>query len=232
VVTAHARSRSAKPLGLTPIRHDTTATLIARKLRDAIAAGQFVPGEQLLETSLAQSLGVSRGPLREAMQRLTQEGLLVSHRNRGLFVMDLDQNTVRDIYLARTAVERAAIEHLIESGRNGEAVALIELAGRMEQYRADPSSDEVSQLDLGFHEKLVELSGSPQLARMHHTLLTQVRMCLTHMQATYDSIDHRVEEHQKLAEAIIAGTAEHAAKLLRAHMDDGMHRLLEESPPG
>lgn len=226
-----ARDHVDKPLGLTPLQQDSTPTLIARQLRDAIAGGQFAPGQQLLESSLARSLGVSRGPLREAMQRLTQEGLLISHRNRGLFVMDLDESTVQDTYLARGAVERAAIEYLIESGRNGEAVVLVELVERMEQYRSDPSRDEVTLLDVEFHEKLVELCGSSQLQRMHRTLLTQVRMCLTNMRTTYDSIDQRMDEHRTLAEAIIAGETERAVKLLREHMNDGMRRLLGEDSP-
>lgn len=223
-----ARNSADKVLELAPLQQDSTPTLIARQLREAIAGGQFAPGQQLLETSLAQSLGVSRGPLREAMQRLTQEGLLISHRNRGLFVMDLDESTVRDTYLARGAVERAAIEHLIASGRNDEAVVLLQLVERMEQYRSDPSRDEVSDLDLEFHEKVVELSGSAQLQRMHRTLVTQVRMCLTNMRTTYDSIDQRMDEHRTLAEAIIAGDTERAVTLLRGHMDDGMRRLLGE----
>ena len=214
------------PLDLAPIQQDTTPTLIARQLRDAIATGRFMPGQQLLETSLAQSLGVSRGPLREAMQRLTQEGLLISHRNRGLFVMELDESTVRDTYLARAAVEQAAVEHLIATGRHSEAVALRDFAEQMSEYRSDPSGEEVTALDIGFHEKLVELSGSPQLQRMHQTLLTQVRMCLTNMRTTYDSIDDRVEEHRALAAAIIEGNAERAVSQLRAHMEDGMNRLL------
>jgi DNA-binding GntR family transcriptional regulator len=215
------------PLDLAPIQQDSTPTIIARQLRDAIGTGRFAPGEQLLETSVAQSLGVSRGPLREAMQRLTQEGLLISHRNRGLFVMDLDESTVRDTYLARAAVERAAIEHLIDSGHNDRATALVDLATRMEQFRTDPSSDQVSVLDLRFHEKLVELSGSPQLQRMHQTLLTHMRMCLSNMRATYDSIDDRVEEHRALAAAIVSGDSERAVSLLRDHMDDGLTRLLD-----
>jgi DNA-binding GntR family transcriptional regulator len=215
-----------KPLRLARLQQDSTPTLIARQLREAIATGQVAPGEQLLETSLAQSLGVSRGPLREATQRLTQEGLLISHWHRGLFVMDLDEAAVRDTYLARTAVERAAIEHLVSSDRNGSAEILIALAERMAQFGSDPSSDEVSLLDLRFHEKLVELSASPQLQRMHRTLLTRVRMCLANMQASYDSTDQRVNEHRSLAEAIIAGDTERAVKLLRDHMDDGMRRLL------
>lgn len=219
--------RPSEPVVLTPIRQETTPTLIARQLREAIATGQLAPGQQMLEASLAQSLGVSRGPLREAMQRLMQEGLLISHRNRGLFVIDFDESTIRDTYLARAAVERAAIEHLIDSGRNTEAVALIEIVNEMERYRDDPSSNEVSLLDIGFHEKLVELSGSAQLKRMHRTLLTQVRMCLTNMQRTYSSIDGRVIEHREMAEAIVAGETDRAVHLLMEHMTDGMKRLLQ-----
>jgi DNA-binding GntR family transcriptional regulator len=231
-VAAKRSPDGGKPLQLAPLQQASTPTLIAQQLREAIATGEFAPGQQLLETSLAQALGVSRGPLREAMQRLTQEGLLISHRNRGLFVTDLDEAAVRDTYLARGAVERAALEHLIESGRNAAAEVLIEIAGRMEQHRDDPSSDELSLLDLAFHEKLVELSGSPELQRMHRTLLTRMRMCLTTMQATYDSVDERMAEHRILAEAIIGGDVERATKLLREHMDDGMRRLLAAAAAG
>ncbi|MFT4010740.1 MAG: GntR family transcriptional regulator [Nocardioidaceae bacterium] len=223
-----ARSGSKKPLGLTPIQQDTTPTLIARQLREAIASRQFAPGEQLLEAPLAKILGVSRGPLREAMQRLTQEGLIVSQRNRGLFVMELDESTVRDAYLARGAVERAAIEQIIVTGRQAEAAKLMEFVDAMEQHRGDPSSEELSQLDLLFHERLVELSDSPHLQRMHRTLLMEVRICLTNMQATYTTIDDRVAEHGNLAKAILAGDVEHATALLRDHMNDGMKRLLAD----
>jgi DNA-binding GntR family transcriptional regulator len=222
-----AQGHVGKPLDLSPLQQDTTPTLIAGQLREAIATGQFAPGQQLLETSLARSLGVSRGPLREAMQRLTQEGLLHSRRNRGLSVMDLDESTIRDIYLARGAIERAAIEHLIGTGRNRDAAVLVELADRMRQYQGDPSGEDISLLDLDFHEKLVELSGSPHLQGMHRTLLTEVRMCLTNMQATYGSIDHRVHEHRTLAEAITAGDTDDATSLLLEHMNDGMRRLLD-----
>ncbi|MFT4135480.1 GntR family transcriptional regulator [Microbacterium sp.] len=215
-----------KPIVLQAIQQDTTPTLIARQLRRAIATGQLAPGEQLMEAALARSLGVSRAPLREALQRLTQEGLLIGHRNRGVRVMELDEDTVRDIYLARGAVERAAIEQIGLAGRAAEAIVLSELFDGVDEEGQDPSSQEISELDMSFHEKLVELSGSPRLQRMHRTLLTQVRMCLTHMQATYESIDHRVNEHRALAEAIIAGDTDRAVALLRAHMDDGMNRLL------
>jgi len=218
---------SGTPNLLTPIQQDSTPTLIARQLREAIALGHFVPGQQLQEAALAGSLGVGRAPLREAMQRLTQEGLLVSHRNRGLFVIELDDAVIRDTYLARGAVERASIENLIGGGRQATAVELLTYVEQMEMYRGDPSSAELSTLDMSFHERMVELSGSPQLLRMHRTLLIQVRMCLTHMEATYTSIDDRVVEHRNLVEAIVSGDAARAVELLAEHMQDGLTRLLE-----
>ena len=99
---------------LTPVVQETTPALIARQLRRAIGQGELAPGEQLNEAELSRHLGVSRGPLREAMQRLTQEGLLVSIRNRGVFVIEVTDDDVRDMYLARAAVERAAAARVIQ----------------------------------------------------------------------------------------------------------------------
>ncbi len=219
------------PLGsgpeMVPIVQDSMSTLIARQLRDAIARGEFTPGQQLLETQLALRLGVSRGPLREAMQRLSQEGLLDSFRNRGVFVMQLDDAAIADMFLARTAIERAALGQLIATGRHRQATVLGDLADAMDDYRETPSSPEVSQLDMQFHETLVALSESPRLQRMHAAMITQVRMCLTQMQHTYDSVEPRLKEHRLLAEAIAAGDAELADRRLLEHMRDGVRRLRE-----
>lgn len=211
---------------LTPIPRDSTPSIIARRLRDAVAKGEFQPGQQLTEAALAASFGVSRGPLREAMQRLTQEGLLVSHRNRGLFVMELDEPTIRDIYLARAAIERTAVRRAVELGAGSAAEALVSVVEAMRSYEDRPTDPEVSALDMEFHEQLVALSRSPRLILMHGTLLTQVRLCLAWMQGTYDSVDYRVAEHADIARAIVAGDADLADRLLCAHMEDGLRRVL------
>ena len=97
-----------------PLAQESTPSIIADKLRQAIRHGQLTPGAQLGEAELARSFGVSRGPVREAMQRLTQEGLLVPIRNRGLFVIDMTADDIRDMYLAREAVERAAARKILD----------------------------------------------------------------------------------------------------------------------
>lgn len=211
---------------LDPIVQDSTPSIIARRLREAVATGQFQPGQQLQEASLAARLGVSRGPLREAMQRLTQEGLLVSHRNRGLFVMELNEATIRDIYLARGAVERTAVRTIVGSGWGGDAAGLLDVVDAMRAFEGDPTNPEVSSLDMKFHETLVALSRSPRLMLMHGTLLTQVRLCMAWMQGSYDTIEYRVTEHSGIARAILADDADLADRLLVEHMDDGLRRVL------
>lgn len=85
------------------------------------------------EAELAKELGVSRGPLREAMQRLTQEGLLISIRNRGLFVITMTEAEVRDMYVARTAVERAASEVILQKDGKLIAARLLEIVKAMDK---------------------------------------------------------------------------------------------------
>ncbi len=211
---------------LDPVVQESTPAIIARKIRDAIARGDFVPGVQLAEAELAKELGVSRGPLREAMQRLTQEGLLVSHRNRGLFVVSMDQDDFRDIYLARSAVEAAAITLITRTDPEGNAAKLMEAVREMEKAAATPDGEAITEADMRFHALLVQLSGSPRLKKMHDTLLTETQMCLNALKSTYATADNRIAEHRGIAEAISLGDADLAHKLMSEHMDDALMRLI------
>lgn len=206
-----------------PLAQESTPSIIADKLRKAIGHGEFRPGAQIVEADLARKLGVSRGPLREGMQRLTQEGLLVSIRNRGLFVIDMTPVDIRDMYLAREAIERAAAREILLDGDYETAgSALLAIVDRM-AAAGDPAA--VGELDIEFHELLVRLAGSPRLSRMHQTSIIETRMCIRALEGTYTARDARAVEHQTLAVAIRSGDAELADELLIAHMDDAIQRL-------
>ena len=206
-----------------PLAQESTPSIIADKLRKAIGHGELKPGAQLGEADLARKLGVSRGPLREGMQRLTQEGLLVSIRNRGLFVTDMTPEDVRDMYLAREAVERAAARRIIDGDYNAAGEELLAIVEQMAAAEGDPAA--VGELDIAFHERLVKLAGSPRLSRMHQTSITETRMCIHALEETYAVSDVRVGEHKALAEAIRAGDPLLADDLLMAHMEDAITRL-------
>ena len=208
-----------------PLVRESTPSIIADKLRQAIAHGELKPGAQLGEAELARKLGVSRGPLREGMQRLTQEGLLVAIRNRGLFVIDMTPDDVRDMYIAREAIERAAARKILDGDH---AAAGKELLRIVDQMAEAETPAEVSELDIAFHERLLQLARSPRLSRMHQTFITETRMCIHALDESYAKSEVRDKEHRALANAIRKGNRELTDRLLSAHMDDAVNRLTDE----
>lgn len=217
---------------LEPVARRSTVEMVSDELRTAIRYGSLEPGAQLGEAELAARLGVSRGPLREAMQRLVQEGLLRSEPHRGLFVVELDEDDVRDVYLARLAIERAACQLIMRHNRDAAAVALT--AALRDLVKAAKRRDKVaiSDADQAFHEVLVRSSGSPRLARMADTLLVETRMCLHALQEHYPEPTELVEEHRALVDAIAQADEPRLLRLIEEHMTDSINRLGTADNPG
>lgn len=214
-------------LTLQPVVQHSTPMVIAARVRGAIARGEFPPGAQLYETELARQLGVSRGPLREGLQRLTQEGLLVSVRHRGLFVVELTPENVRDMYLAREAIERCAIAVLTERDPIGTADALQEVLDVMALAADRLDARGLAEADIRFHEVLVDRTGSERLARVHGTQATEARICIQALGSSHDDGVVRLEEHQRIADAIRSADAALAQDLLARHMADAVAELTD-----
>lgn len=215
-----ARTRSFEP-----VHQESTAALIARQLRDAIMHGRLAPGAQLSEADLSAQFGVSRGPLREAMQRLVQEGLLRSERNRGLFVIELAEDDVRDIYAARLAIESAAAMMVLRAGDPAALAQLRSACAAMTKAAKKKDMVGLSDADLRFHEVLVTQSGSPRLIRMHETLIVETRMCMTALQDKYRMPADVVLEHAAIVDAIEAKDEALALRKIDEHMQDALTRL-------
>jgi DNA-binding GntR family transcriptional regulator len=130
------------------VDQQSTPSIIADKLRQAIAHRELEPGSQLGEADLARRFGVSRGPIREGIARLAQEGLVVAIRNRGVFVIDMTPAEVRDMYLAREAVERTAAREILQGDYAAVGDGLLTIVDEMESA-VEP--DELSEADIRFH---------------------------------------------------------------------------------
>ena len=212
--------------GIEPVDRESTAGIIADKLRAAIMSGTLEPGTQLGEAELAGQLEVSRGPLREAMQRLVQEGLLRSERHRGLFVIELDEAGILDVYRVRQVIEHAAAQLMLERADIDDiADRLAAVHDRMYRAASDDDRRALSEADLDFHEAFVAESGSLRLVRMTRTLLVETRMCISAMAEAYEFPDVVVDEHGAMVEAVRAMDHERLLALLDAHMDDALRRL-------
>jgi DNA-binding GntR family transcriptional regulator len=216
---------------LEPVARQSTAELIAEQLRSAIMYGTLAPGTQLGESDLAARFEVSRGPLREAMQRLVQEGLLRGERHRGLFVIDLSGADVQDVYVARLAIERMACQ-LIMAGNRGEAVVrLSEALSTLVVAAEGGDRNAMSDADQAFHQTLVSCSGNTRLERMAQTLLVETRMCLTALQRHYPRPEELVSEHRALVNAISDGDEQLLMTLIESHMLDSINRLVPPATP-
>jgi DNA-binding GntR family transcriptional regulator len=212
---------------LEPVERRSTPALVADQLRRAIMRGTFPPGTQLGEVELAGRLGVSRGPLREAMQRLVAEGLLRSERHRGIFVRDLDEADVRDVYTVRLAVEQAAGRLILAGGNASLAVTLLGEALRVvEEAAATGDPVALADADQAFHATLVAASDSPRLRRMADGLLVETRMCLTALQDTAPPPGELVTEHRQLLDAVRSGDPVRLAAVLEEHMASAVDRIV------
>lgn len=213
---------------LAPVVQESTPSLVASQVREAIALGHIAPGSQLHESALAKQLGVSRGPLREGLQRLTQEGLLVSHRNRGLFLIELSPENIRDMYLAREGIERTAAAQVHRLDPDPVRSELLVAVEQMDRSARSGDVVAVSEADVRFHEAMVAGAQSPRLRRMHETVLTETRMCIRALEPTYADPQTRVAEHRAIAESFTAGGADRTDELLADHMADALERLIAQ----
>src|SRR4029453_5893155 len=218
----------AAPGGMFVLEGRPTAQLIADQLRELIVQGAFSPGQQVNESALASQLNTSRGPLREALQRLCQEGILVSKRNRGVFVLELSTQDVKEIYAVREAVELAAANTLLDSDPEHVADTCRELKGiirNMAKQVAASDWQAIARLDMQFHTAFVSGTGNTRLIRIYETLAAESRMCILSLEVAYPRIDALVQEHQMILDLLEARDRGGLQQAIKRHMQKAVEDL-------
>jgi DNA-binding GntR family transcriptional regulator len=191
--------------GLQALERRSTTENVLAELRSAIISGRIGPLEPLREVALSDALGTGRSAIREAIRQLVQEGLVEYRLNRGAFVRAITEEEAYDVYLAREAIEVAAVAHAFE---RPVTLDLNPLEARLRQIiraAADtpdrqPAGTELVTADLDFHREMVRLSGSQRLTRAHETLAAEAQM-LMHHQPVYPLTDY-AGDHRILFDAI------------------------------
>ncbi|MFJ5700478.1 GntR family transcriptional regulator [Arthrobacter sp. NPDC093139] len=210
------------PKDLFTLEGRPTAQLIADQLREQIVQGTFRPGQQINESAVASQLNLlSRGPLREAMQRLCQEGILISRRNRGVFVLELKAEDIREIYAVREAAEISAANSLLD-GRPEQLKDTCEVlkvvVRDMTKQLGVTDWQVFARLDMQFHTSFIAGTGNSRLVRMYETLATESRMCIPNLAASYRSVDLLVQEHQNILDLLEAGDRKGLHEAIKRHM--------------
>jgi DNA-binding GntR family transcriptional regulator len=204
----------------------TLGSVVTAQIRDRILDGTYPPGTQMNEVELATRFATSRGPVREALQRLVQDGLLLSAPHKGITVRAMTAEDFDDLYFARAALERAAILRLTGRGAPAALLAALDqdvrrMALAVEQHRWV----DVAAADLSFHSHIIDAAGSERLSAMYATLADQTRLGLNIMLGTYKGRTDLVDEHAELLKLLSAGNQPALLTALDKHFGDAITTL-------
>jgi DNA-binding GntR family transcriptional regulator len=201
---------------------------IADTLQQAILDGELLPGAAIVESDIAQRLGVSRAPVREALQILSRTDLVETTPYRGTVVRRLTPDDIDEIYSLRTALESFALERAMARDLEGLSRALRQSCDQMQRLAAAKDWSGLADEDAQFHEILVERAEHRLLMQAWRDLYLKVRqvMALRNLQ-NEDSMDI-YHNHVRIVASLERGDIQAASQGLRAHIATAADLVLEE----
>ena len=210
-----------------PLQATTLKENVTNLLRQSIIDGTIPSGEELNQAQIAERLGISRGPVREALGQLEQEGLIRSVPYKGVIVTPLTPTYVRELYSLRSALETFALREGLERGDPDDIAALRRIVDAMRTAAKKSDSRELARLDLRFHSSIIHMARHTLLERTWTPLKIGVQRCLHTRHRIYSSLDEVVGSHPELLEAMVQGDAVGASELLHQHIIDAGEKLCE-----
>jgi DNA-binding GntR family transcriptional regulator len=187
-------------------------------LRAAILNGEIPQGARVIEAQIAKALDISRAPVREAVNRLLQEGLLETRTHHGPSVIRMTPEKIRWLYDLRAAIEALAIGDVVRQGDKVDITPLRAAVAQMKRFAAKKDLAHLVQTELDFHRSLCQLAGNPYIIQVSNIIDGQVRMALTIDNANYPNLKDVADEHEPIIAAIEAGDADSASAHMTAHI--------------
>ncbi|MGW4209086.1 GntR family transcriptional regulator [Lentzea sp. NPDC004789] len=199
-----------------PARRRGLSTEVADEIRAAIFDGRYPPGAALREVELSEALEVSRGPVREALQKLEREGLVRAEWHRGTTVTALSLQDVAELDSLRGALEVLAVRRVVDRASDADLAAIEQAAVAMD--RAD-TPHEMVRCDIAFHDAVYAAAHHTRLAQAWEAIRSQVHLFLiTRVNLSSDGYLEQIrQEHRDLVAALRLGNAGSALKLFAEH---------------
>jgi DNA-binding GntR family transcriptional regulator len=188
-------------------------------LRTAISSGRFGPGDRLIESTLSTELGTSRGPVREALRQLENEGLVMSFPYRGAVVLGVSDEEVQEVLIPiRLTLERYSWTRALEKLTDDDFAELGKQIWLMEQAGKANDLLKLVEADLAFHEIVITASGQLHTVQLWRTIWPRIRAYFYRYER-FRSFEATVEEHRELLEALQTRDPEVALAVLQRHID-------------
>lgn len=202
-------------------RSDSFTERTLHAVRELILSGHFGPGDRVNEAELANSLGVSRAPLREALQQLSSEGLVHRIQHRGTFIPTFGAAETIQLFQVREALEVMAARLAAERVSPDDLTSLrAVLDSTSERLRAQDDAHYPSDLD--FHELVLAVAGNPMLAQRAGEVHRQIHVARARSAYNTDRARQAYEEHLDILRALEAHDPDQADRAMRAHLRTGL----------
>lgn len=197
-------------------------------IKERILMGVVKPGDPLIEVKLAEELGVSRTPIREALRQLELEGLVYSIPHKGAFVAGVSTQDIEDIYTIRMLLDGLAARWAAQKITKEEEDELTEIITLMELYTKKRDIPKVMKTDSNFHQLIYKASKSKPLEHVLSTFHSYVLRARTTSFETPGRLDEALKEHKLIYEAIMQKDADKAEEYTRLHVMNAAKNLLEQ----
>ncbi|MBO3443945.1 MULTISPECIES: GntR family transcriptional regulator [Clostridia] len=203
--------------------------VVFENLREAILEGKLKPGQRLMEVQLAEQLGVSRTPVREAIRKLELEGLVVMLPRKGAYVANMSLKDIIDVLEIRASLEGLAASLAAERINPDDIKKLEIIVKEFEELTIASDVDTLLKKDVEFHECIFKATNNKKLHQLINSLWEQVyRFRVTYI-SDYDSSLSIVNEHKLILEAIKKGDNELAKKHAREHIEKAEQFMIERA---
>ncbi|QSI75038.1 GntR family transcriptional regulator [Niveibacterium microcysteis] len=218
----------------------TRAQAVYAAIKDDIAEFRLLPGDRFTETELAERLGVSRTPVREALYQLQREGFLSVQFRNGWSVNPYDFDRFENLYDLRQLIELESVRRLCDRKESLSALTRLEAYWLLDESERDNDGRSVALQDEAFHMALVEAAGNPEMARVHADVTERIRIVRRLDFTQRERIETTYAEHAAILRAIRRRGSERATSLLAAHIEASraevrkitLHKLYEARRTG
>ena len=220
------------------VKRSSLTTEVAQAIHQSIMSGVLSPGTRLIEIDLAAQLGVSRGPLREALRILESEGIVESIPGRGTYVRKISEKDIAEVYSMRSILEKEAVRLAAKHASKSQIEGLERDFQEMLAVVRVGDLQRVVDLDVDFHIELWEASNHKLLIQMLMGIISQIRIYLAVQTSLYEDLAAGVADHGAILECIKNDKGEGAAALMEKHLSHAAqvvaefaHEQVEESNP-
>lgn len=209
------------------LQSNSLTNVVQQEIERAILQGEYAPGSKLTEAALAEQMGVSRGPVREAFRMLEEAGLVRNEKNRGVFVRDIPIDEAVEIFDLRAAMDELVGRRLAEHITTAQMKEIKGLVDSMEKAVKAEDARQYHLLNLTFHDRLVEMAGNRKLTAIYRKLIKELSLFRRLNLADGWLLPISAGEHRQIVKAIASGDADTAGRAMFDHAMESKVRTIE-----